>query len=392
MPSVRGFLRDLDFSSSEKIPDISALTYEVYINEAPLTARLPRVEGKAIEFDITSYKLRPLVYTLGAAVADTTTTSITLADVSPLREGDVLQLASGERVEVNGVTVTNASTGAGTISVRRGAAGTTAATQSNGTTARLIGNSQLGNEIDMTASRSQRSVLKQYHQRSRSRVQMGGETFAVKNHVVPDGFSNHWELEAETKLTEMIRENEYTMYYGIGEAPGDGARRKMKGLRQLVGKLTGADDISDEAAYTEDSLIRDLLLPCIEQGGSPDVVLMSLGFMTGLKKWGYAKQGGVELGVTRNLGIQIEGIVIPFYNRRITFIPCPLLTRPGDPMAAIALTSEEVQLSVLEPESWYLLGRKGDVREGEWILDNAIRLENPEHHAMVEGITGFAAA
>ena len=81
-------------------------------------------------------ELRPRVFTLGAAFADTSGTTMTVTPAAKalhLVKGLVLQLASGERV-----LVTTAGVIGGTAVVQRGFNSTTAATQSNGTTARVI--------------------------------------------------------------------------------------------------------------------------------------------------------------------------------------------------------------------------------------------------------------
>jgi hypothetical protein len=392
MAYKRGFLQDVDFSG-EHVEDISALTREVFFNQHPLLSRFPHVDGDAIEFKILTYAFRPRTYTLTAAIADGVATSASLNDVSPLVEGDVLWFPSGERVEVTAVNVTNASTGAGTVTIVRGVSGSTAAAQASAGTVRLVGNSQRGNEVAQSSARTARTANVQWHQRSRRRVSMGGETAAVKNVVLPGGYTDPFDLEKEVKLVEMLDDAESSMYFGMGEAPtAGGNRRKQKGLRQLVGHLTDASDITDEAAYTPDSLIRDLFQPIIDNGGEPGVVLMSTGWVSGLHKWGYLKTGSVPLGSTQNLGIRISGYVLPFSNRDIVFIPAPLLNAPDNSHSAICLTTEEVAISDLENESWHPVARTGDVREGEWIYDGCIRLENPEHHSMVEGITGFSAS
>ena len=42
-------------------------------------------------------------------------------------------------------------------------------------------------------------------------------------------------------------------------------------------------------------------------------------------------------------------------------------------------------------EFWNPRGSRGDAFEGDWIAEGAIEIENPSHHAWVEGITAFSA-
>ena len=42
-------------------------------------------------------------------------------------------------------------------------------------------------------------------------------------------------------------------------------------------------------------------------------------------------------------------------------------------------------------EFWNPRGIRGDSFEGDWMAEGAIEIENPAHHAWVEGITAFSA-
>ncbi len=108
-----------------------------FVNRCPLVTRVPRVPTGSTTFSIVSRSFRPRVATLAAPVA-ATDTQITLVDVSPFMNGDVLQLASGERVELIADPVLSTNT----VAVRRAAEGTTAGTGAVNDMIRLIGNSQ----------------------------------------------------------------------------------------------------------------------------------------------------------------------------------------------------------------------------------------------------------
>ena len=42
-------------------------------------------------------------------------------------------------------------------------------------------------------------------------------------------------------------------------------------------------------------------------------------------------------------------------------------------------------------EFWNPRGVRGDAYEGDWIAEGAVEVDNPQHHAWVEGITAFSA-
>src|SRR5689334_9878764 len=109
--ATRGILTPIDFSG-ETVLDLSAYVRRIFVNEYPLVSQLPRMQGRGESFTINTSGPRARSYTLGAALADGTGTTLTLTSanggVSPLLVGDVLELASGERVEVTGNINTSA--------------------------------------------------------------------------------------------------------------------------------------------------------------------------------------------------------------------------------------------------------------------------------------------
>ena len=99
----------------------------------------PRVPVGSVTFQMVSRGFRPRVATLAAGVA-ASDSQISLVDASAFMNGDVLELASGERVEIS----TTPNTTTNIVTVRRGVEGTTPATGASNDVVRLIGNSQGG--------------------------------------------------------------------------------------------------------------------------------------------------------------------------------------------------------------------------------------------------------
>src|SRR5690349_15393345 len=117
MAAKTGILVGVDFSTEQNL-DLSAYTRQIFVNETPFLARIPRVRGSAEKFSIISYNPRPRAgYQLNGAIADTSGTAFTLDDASQLQVGDVLEIES-ERIEVTAVNSTTS------ITARRGASGT----------------------------------------------------------------------------------------------------------------------------------------------------------------------------------------------------------------------------------------------------------------------------
>jgi hypothetical protein len=383
--NARGIIIPADVATEQRSV-VTAYVREVFVNEAPLVARLRRRPAEGETFNIISYDVRGRDYTLTAAFADTTGTTLTISDVSPLLVGDVLEVDT-ERLEITGgITITNTTTGAGTATVRRGASGTTAATHTNGAAVKLIGNSRTGGEIDQEASRNPRSVVAQYVQEFQFPVQVGGKAELISNVALPAGVPSLYGAGKQVKLVEMIRDMDYNMVYSMGEAPSTGGRVKMKGLKQLIDP---ANIISTTATgFTPLQFVTDLVQKCMSGGGAPDVALVSNDFaITGLTTWALPIQKGIA--TTTQLNLPIEEFTVPFLGGvPIRFIRSPQL-KAG---TAIVLTSSEVGMPELGPERYNERGNRGHALEGEWLADVSIELINPKHHAMREGISTYAAA
>lgn len=391
MPAARGILIPFDVSG-ETIQQYDAFVRAYFANEYPFLARVDRMPVSSETFNIISYSPRPLTgYTLGAALADTTGTTLTisgtLGGMANFQVGDTLLIES-ELVEITGsITITNTTTGAGTATMRRGRGGTTAATHADATATQLIANSATGGEVDREAARAPRTVATNYVQTYQYATQVGGKANAITGMVRPGGQSL-FETDKGVKMVEMVREMEKSFYVGTGEAPSAGGRTKTKGIKALLPStnIKTATDIADEAAYTQLSLLRDLIMIPRAAGGNPDVIFASTNFVTGIATW-KLDMTNVTVGET-SLGLAINEIQVPLGGATLRFIESPLL--PSG--TAFSLTSDEVSLGYIRQEQFIQREKRGDAIEGDWIADFGVHIVNPDHHAWVEGVTGFAAA
>ena len=124
-----------DTPSDAFIRDVSKWPKLIKRNEFPLTSMIKHggpLEKRMNKVEWGISYLDPVNDTLGAAIADNTTTTVTPTNIGYYMVGHVLMFASGEEALVTAV-------GASTLTVTRGIGGTTAAAQSNGTGLRIIG-------------------------------------------------------------------------------------------------------------------------------------------------------------------------------------------------------------------------------------------------------------
>lgn len=359
--------------------DIHVVAINWFVNRCPLVTRVPRLPVASTTFSMVNRAYRSRRCTLAAA-ATAGDTTLTLADASALMNGDVLELPSGERVELTlpPNPVTNV------ITVRRGVEGTTPAAAANNDALTLIGNSRSGSEVDQLGVSARPTGTLQYCQTWQHPVQVGGALQATAGYQASMGLHTPLDQVRMEALQNLMDDMEYSAYYGLGEAPEVANRPKQKGLRALLtSNRTTAP--ANAGAYKPSDLIRDTLEKCRRGGGDPDVLIVASNFMTGLAIWGHAAQR-IEAG-SNIFGTPIEVFEAPFLGG-ISLIEAPLLK----PSTAIALTSSEVRLRMKRNEFWNPRGSRGDAIEGDWVAEGAIEVENEAHHAWVEGITAFSAS
>jgi hypothetical protein len=381
------------YTTGEVVYPIDTFARNMYINETPLLSRLPRVPIGADKFKMGARTVRGRTRSLGAALADNTNTTVNVNNVSDLQIGDVLQLASGERVEVTAdPSISNTTTGAGTVTVRRGIESTTAAAQNNGTSVTLLYNSRTGAEVDQTAQRSFPSYTDQYVQTFQFPVQIGGKTNAMTAMSLPPGVNSLFSQERMARLTEMVRDIEYAIYFSVGEYNATGSRSKMVGLYTLInGAGNAVTNPTNASAYKAVDFLRDTVEACLADGGNPDLLVVSTNFLTGFATWGHAAQQ-VNAGGTV-FGTPIRLLEVPFLNHPVLCVPSIQLPN----YTAICLSTRDAQgmptvrLRHIRQESWLPRASRGDAIEGDWIADFAIEVDNAAHHAWVQGITAFSA-
>ena len=358
--------------------DISVVASNWFVNRCPLVTRTARVPIGSTTFTMVSRSFRSRLAALAGAVA-ATDSQITVVDASPFMNGDVLELASGERVEI----IADPNLTANTVQVRRAAEGTTAGSGAVNDTIRLISNSRTGSEVNQNGVSLRPVGIAQFCQTWQHPVQVGGSLQASSSFATVPGVRTPFEQYKMDALQNLMDDLEYSSYYGRGEDPSVASRPKQKGLRTLL--ATNLTTVPVNAgAYKATDLIRDTLQACRVNGGDPDVLLVSSNFMTGLATWGQAVQR-IDAGVNV-FGTPIDVFEAPFLGA-IAIIEAPLLK----PFTAACLTSREVRMRMKRNEFWNPRGSRGDAFEGDWMAEGALEVENQAHHAWVEGITAFSA-
>lgn len=379
---LQGIGADYDQSSQVR-NEIFVATKNWFANRTPLVTRIPRVPVGSTTFSIVNRNFRPRTTTLGAAIANNVVTSVTLADASIFMKGDVIEIGS-ERLEITA----DPDTTNNTVTVRRGAESSTAAAANNASTVTLIGNSRTGAEIDQNAILLAPVAIAQYCQTWQHPVQIGGSLQASSAFQAAPGVNTPFEQYKMDALQNLMDDMEFSSYYGTGEAPSSSTSRpKQRGIKKQISLGVAANVVTsptNASAYKPTDLIRDTFAQARANGGEPDTLLVSTNFMTAFATWGQYVQR-IDAGVTM-FGQPIKTFYVSFLPG-VNIIEAPLLKA----YTACCLTSSEVRMRMKRNEFWSPRGNRGDAMEGDYIAEGAIELDNPGHHAWVEGITTFSA-
>ena len=374
-----GFLTAYD-SQNQIRNEISSVAVNWFINRTPLITRLARVPVGSVAYSIVTRKFRPRVTTLGAAIASTSATTITLSDASPFMNGDVLQIGT-EQVEITSDPIGGTTN---TATVRRGVAGTTAATATNGAGVLLIGNSRTGSEVNQNGTNYVPISTLQYNQTFQHPVQVGGSLQSSSAFVPAADATTPLDGAKMLALQNLMDDMEVSSYYGLPESPTSGnSRPKQAGLiNQFVTNNTQSP--TGAGAYTPTNLIRDTVEKCRSNGGNPDVLVVSSDFQTGFAVW--------QMPIYRIMaGNTIFGTAIDTFQAPLagamTIVYAPLLAKG----TAICLSTQEVRMRMKRNEFWNPRGNRGDAIEGDFIAEGSVEADNEYHHAWVSGITGFSA-
>jgi Family of unknown function (DUF5309) len=382
---LQGFLGTYQ-SGVEARNDVTVAVRNWFANRNPLVTRLPYVPVERVDFLMYTHKYRARSTTLGAAVTSAAQTAIATADATFLMNHDVLQFVDSATGNTEYAQINGDPTSATTFNVVRGTAGTTALSSvTNGSIVNLIGNSRNGAEVNQTGLTTIGVSRTQYCQTFQMPVQIGGSAQSARAQVMPGGIQTPFDFNMTVQLQNLVDDIENTCYYGLAQAPSpdNTVTAKMNGLRAIL-QTNNTVSPTNGSAYGSTDLIRDTLQAARQNGGEPDLLIVSTNFMSGFATWGQAIQR-IPAGETV-FGTPINVLEAPFLHG-VTIVEAPLLR----PYTAIALTSSEVYIRNKRNPYWNLRGNRGDMVEGDWIAEMAVEVVNESHHAWVEGITAFSA-
>lgn len=369
------------FNAGQIPRDVFGVGINLYINRTPLMSRLPKLPIGSPEFLVIGDGFRPRLTALSAD-ATNNATSITPVDATMFENGDVI------KIENELLLVTGRTTDGTTITVSRGYDGTTAAAHTAGTDPKLpihlITNTRTGAEVDQDGIARISDSYTQYLQTIQHPYQVGGALEANSNYVSGVG-SSPLDRFRTLAIQHTMDDGESAMLYGTGVALSSATSRpQMLGIRNIVPGSNFTSSPTNASAYKASDFQRDLIEKVTQGGGDPTLILVSTNFQSAFTTWANPLQ---RLDAGANVfGTKINLFEAPFISGAYV-VPDPML-KPG---TAVALSANEVRVRVKRAMIDKPRGSRGDAFEGDIITELAIEVDNPSHHAWVEGVTGFAA-
>lgn len=364
------------------ITPIYGVAINYFLNRTPLAARLPIKPQAAPSFTLAGHGYRPST----SAVADggglnNAVTTVTVADSAPFQIGDVIQVGSEYML------ITALNTTANTLTVTRGYAGTTAAAQNTASTIYLVANTRTGSEVDVDGTKPAPDTATQYCQTIQHPYQVGGSLAATTpDFALPEGAPTVVDNYRMLAMQNCMDDIERSYYYGKSVSlAADTTRPMQAGLKALLTTNNTTSPVN-ASSYKPTDLERDTLQKCFDNGGKPDLLVMSSNWRTAFLQWGFPLQL-IPAGSSR-LGIAIDSYSSPFLGDvNVVLVPTAILRS----YTCVCLTSEEVAQRVKRGMFDKPRGSRGDAVEGDIIWEGAIEVKNQAHHAWLEGVTGFAA-
>jgi hypothetical protein len=363
---------------------LEPIAFPLFINMAPLMARMARRYTPHAVYTQFGHAQRPSEFLVMASITNSAT-SMTVNDASIFQNGDVLELPTGEHVEVSADP--NLTTNV--LTVTRAMEGTTgtAITVVGGSepTGYILANARTGAEEFQRGLFPKTYTQQNFIQTSQHPVEISGLMMDTAAWRSSDGGNDPLGFGRTHQLTNMMLGYARSFYYGLGASyTAESTKRgKTKGILKRLNEVGNVVTPSsgDRAAYTPDMLFRDMWGK-INSG--QDLLIMAPNFRAAMVKWKIPLIR-IDMGQT-DFNMVIESFNVPTFGQQTVLFDPQL--RPG---TAIGAREEFLEIRYMLLPTWFLRGRNGDAVKGDLIARMGMQVNNPELMTAITGVTGFAA-
>ncbi len=323
-----------------------------------------RNQGKVVEW--LEDTLTPLSGTLAQQSMTTATTVVTIT----VDDGDVFQpghilLVGTEKMWVSAVS-------GDVITVTRGFAGSTSATQASNAAYTIIGMARLEGDDSDPIGYTDITSNSNYTQIFHKEIKVTGSEMAIDNY----GFTDPYQYQAAKAIPEMMRLIERTLQYGYRDAGSTTTPRTMGGYQTFI-----TSNLADGSSITP-TKIEDALELAYNAGGGGEfaAVVNPATYQTIKAKYDTSAYVRYAPEQTR-VGMLVDKIVTPFGNVSFTVDRWQLSTLI--PM----LRLDNIGMLTLRPWQVEDLAKTGDARKTELVGEFTLCVRQDKSHALLTAVS-----
>jgi hypothetical protein len=323
-----------------------------------------KIGKNGTKIEILEDALDSLTTALSTSTITTTQTTMTVADASLFRDGQVI-LIDSEYMVVSGIETTQ-----NTISVYSRGYGGTNNTHATTATVEIVGMARVEGADATFSAFTQLTVPYNYTSIFQDGIKVTGTMEAVDTIAIGDAF----EYQALKKLPRQLQLLEKAIFHGIRAAGSATTPRSMGGLGTFVTNNTG----TATGAKLTKALIDQLSEDIYNDGGNPDLFIVNPGSARDIRdildtsSYVNLTQENTQFGMA-----PVASIVTQYHRLRVIMSRfCP----------TNILTTSKVGLYTLRPFAWHDLAVDGDAHRGEVIGEFSFLVANDKAHGSIGGI------
>ena len=363
---------------SDTTPQVRIVTDYISLldpSDAPFIELIGGLDGAASKFQFKNQgkvvewledTLTPLSGTCAQQSLTTATTVVTIT----VDDGDVFQpghiiLVGTEKMWVSAVS-------GDVITVTRGFANSTAATQASNAAYTIIGMARLEGDDSDSIGYTDITSNSNYTQIFHKEIKVTGSEMVIDNY----GFSDPYQYQAAKSIPEMMRLIERTLQYGVRDAGSTTTPRMMGGYQTFI-----TDNLADGSSLTVGKIEDALELAYNDGGGGEFGAVVNPATYQKIKNL-YDSSAFVRYAPEQNrFGTLVDKIVTPFGNVSFTLDRWQISTLI--PM----LRLENIGMLTLRPWQVEDLAKTGDARKSELIGEFTLCVRQDKSHALLTAVS-----
>lgn len=283
--------------------------------------------------------------------------------------GDVLLLATGERVRITGYGTT-----ADTLLVTRGFSSSTAATIATSDTITSYGQALAeGSDPENARSLDRTARLNYTEIFGPTAVQVSGTENVIRKYGLSG--TTEFDKQSANRIKEQFISVDQAILYGKALEDTSNKWRTMGGMIDFI-----TTNVNSTTTTITEATLLDQIQTCYDAGGSPDRAVM------GSKTKRVISAFASALTVNANLGDKARGTVVDAFDSdfgRITL----LLDRWCRTKDLFLFNRDQAEIVTLRPMQFEMLAKTGDSMKGQVLTEKSLKFYRQAHAARFSALT-----